>query len=227
MQQTTSFGQEVTPRPYPTYSPTVSQKVDPYSFGSTPAHVTPQLYPTANKKDEWDEDNLIKPYGFGSITVPYSSLTLKDGSKLDGNNSIYYLKENFLIRLNNSKTLRCFATTGGYITIFNLSQDDVIMLNSLLYTLGMQANNKTWPRYYIEENSQFFKMDNGTRIYNKNSESIGRELLTNAFEGKVCLKVMGFYETKQASEIALLAHIHQLKVEEQCQDDMYDTGCIF
>ena len=191
--------------------------------------VTPQLYPAYSPtegRQEWHDD-LVKPYGFGSIPIPYSSLKLKDGTNLDGDNRIYYLKENFLIRFNNSKNLRCFATSGGYITIFNLPREDNIMLNSILYTLANQANNKLWARYYIEENSQFFKMDRGTRIFNKNNDPIGRELLTNAFEGKVCLKVMGFYETKQAGEIALLAHVHQLKVEEQGVDDMFTSNCIF
>ena len=68
---------------------------------------------------------------------------------------------------------------------------------------------------------------NSTRIFNNQSEPIGRELVTSAFNGKVCIKMMGFQENLQTNEISLLAHVHQMKVEKAEEEEVFKSGCLF
>ena len=175
---------------------------------------------------QW-EDRLEKPYGFGTVALPNTLMELKEGMNSFNEMRIHYLRENVLIKLNKAATLRCFPTRVGSVAIFDMPSEDVLVLNSFLYILANQAHMKSLAKYYDAQNTQFFRMDNSTRIFNNQSEPIGRELVTSAFNGKVCIKVMGFQENLRANEISLLAHVHQMKVEKAEEEEVFECGCLF
>jgi hypothetical protein len=173
---------------------------------------------------QW-EDRLEKPYGIGTVALPYTTMELKEG--MNSYNETRIRRENVLIKLYKAATLRCCPTRVGNVAIFDMSSEDVLVLNSFFYILANQAHVKSLANYYDAQNTQFFRMDNSTRIFNNQSEPIGRELVTSAFNGKVCIKVMGFQENLRTNEISLLAHVHQVKVEKAEEEEVFESGCLF
>ena len=149
-----------------------------------------------------------------------------------------YIKDNFVLKLNDGKPFDCFVSNTGALTIFNFPLDDVVVLNQLLRFLctKLHVNMMKFQPMYIkaEDVTQFIQVDRLTTYWDKQANQI-KYLPRSAFSGYVAVKVMGLCFREPADEnempsVKLLMHIDQVMVNEiykNIDEMLANPICIF
>jgi hypothetical protein len=131
-----------------------------------------------------------------------------------------YLRNNFVLKLNNGEPISCFLCINGALTIYDFNDDDVDILNHLLHFIMKKFSVNVDANAYVEMRkgeTQFIRADRLTTYWDKDGLPI-RCLPVTAFQAKVAVKVIGLQYreshdplmTKQT--VRLLLHLEQVQV---------------
>jgi hypothetical protein len=131
-----------------------------------------------------------------------------------------YLRNNFVLKLNNGEPLSCFLCVNGALTIYGFNNNDVVIFNHLLRFIMKKFNVNFDTHVQVElrvNETQFIRSDRLTTYWDKDYQKI-RCLPLTAFEGRVAVKVIGlqYRESQDPSNtkqtVRLMMHLEQVQV---------------
>lgn len=131
-----------------------------------------------------------------------------------------YLRNNFVLKLNNGEPLSCFLCVNGALTIYGFNNNDVVIFNNLLRFIMKKFNVNFDTHVQVElrmNETQFIRSDRLTTYWDKDFQKI-RCLPLTAFEGRVAVKVLGlqYRESQDPSNtkqtVRLMMHLEQVQV---------------
>jgi hypothetical protein len=134
--------------------------------------------------------------------------------------TFHYLRNNFVLKLNNGEPLACFICVNGALTIYNFNNDDVVLFNNLIHFLMKKLNVNFDTHIQVElkkDENQFIRSDRFTTYWDKDRQKI-RCLPLTMFQGRVAVKVIGLqYRESQDPDttkqiVRLMMHLEQVQV---------------
>ena len=144
------------------------------------------------------------------------------------------LERNLHLTFNKGHKMHCQQTRNGGLTIFNLSSQDVKVLNNLLIFLLYKFkvdSNTHFPNLLPMTEIIYITIDHFSKFLDASNEHVLR-LPFVCFNAKVSVKIMGvqfkWNENVQQYEAKLIIHLDELVLDETEEELKYkNRNCIF
>ena len=165
-------------------------------------------------------------------SVKPAAIKNNNGKKLNAgkNFRFEYLRDNLVMKLNQGQPISCFRSSNGALALYDVSPEDVNVLNNLLHFLIHKFNvvdgdgdcTVTSSKELKVNETIFLRQDALTKFFDDKSKQIS-SLPKSAFTGNVAIKIMGLQfffgncnngESKSHCQVKLLIHLMQVRVME-------------
>ena len=142
------------------------------------------------------------------------------------NFTTHYFETPLYLKANKSDTVRAFALQNGGLAVFTLPSGDVCLLNGLLYNILRYKPSYYSPNYIIDGATFFAKKDKNSRYFD-NDHQVMYTLPVQAFNGRLCLKIVGVVYDQINGSSKLLITIHHIQVITVSKSDEEEEICCF
>ena len=167
--------------------------------------------------------------------VQIDNLSFSTDKHFINNFQYYNLKKEIIYTLNNGDILPCYGNSCGVICVMDIPLLDIRYLNSLAYSLIQMANITNGFVHYMRMHpdddaattSEFFPMDQKSKIFNSLGQPILRTNMIKTFRGHVAVGIRGL-RLLDKFNISIDAFIYQIKIMEE--DDVilfHSHECMF
>lgn len=182
---------------------------------------TPMKKVNRQQHHPYDESMLLDKFSKQELdnAIVNHNYTRRAGIELP-EYTFQYLRNNFVLKLNNGEPLTCFLCVNGALTIYGFNNQDVDLLNNLLRFImkKFKVNFDTHVQVELrKDETQFIRADRLTTYWDVDCKKI-RCLPLTAFQGKVAIKVIGlqYRESQDTSTtkqtVRLMMHLEQVQV---------------
>jgi hypothetical protein len=156
-----------------------------------------------------------------SELTPPSGYHGATGRKLNFQDGTRYLREKQYITLDGI----CKAETSGRLVVYNAREEDVFLLNSLVYEMASMNGVKA-KLFYSEASTLYLKIDDKSMFFDRHNHVIDKRTIQDV-NARVCVKVTGLYTTR--SDVRGILRVHQAKVDEgdEMTNEFTSDLCIF